>query len=247
MSKITTIEEGIRSIYRINEFGDVPTYSVVPCKEGEYTDHLSFDGKLYPIFNWRGVPAVASVANTARSGVGSCCSMKISGAISRDFGLDKFLYKELDTVEWALNSTIKHVTAFVNDKTCNAILRMKNDKVAILELGACLPIDADEQTRHTAWGTKGMVSDRVVSEKIRPQAVYLFNNGKTPTTYNDNMSALYGLNQDDCAKAVIIASMLLGRVNVEEWANKHNRLVKYIEAIYRSSETGERIDVSEVE
>lgn len=247
MAKITTIEEGIRSIYKINEFGEVPAYSVIPCKDGEYTEHLTFNGKTYPIFAWRGVPPTASVAGSARSGMGSCCSMKISGAISRDYGLDKFLYKEIDTAEWALNSEVQHLTAFVNDKACNAILRMKNGKVAVLELGACLPADADEQTRHTAWGTKGMASSRVVSEKIRPQAVYLYNKSATPTTFNDNMSALYGLNQDDCAKAVIIASMLLGKVNADEWVNKHDRLVKCVKAIHKSSATGERIVIEEVE
>ena len=247
MAKVTTIEEGIRSIYKINEFGEVPEYAIIPRKDGDFTDHLSFNGKIYPIFDWRGVPNVASVANSARRSMGSCCSMKISGAISRDVGLDRFLYKEIDTAEWALDSTVQHLTAFVNGETCNAILRMKNGKVAILELGACLPSEADEQTRHTAWGTKGMASDRVVSQKIRPQAVYLYNDGKTPITYNDNMTAIYGLNQDDSAKAVMVASMLLGRVNANEWAEKHEKLVKYVQAIHLSSQTGERVVVGEAE
>ena len=62
-----------------------------------------------------------------------------------------------------------------------------------------------------------------------------------------NMTAIYGLNQDDSAKAVMVASMLLGRVNANEWAEKHEKLVKYVQAIHLSSKTGERVVVGEAE
>lgn len=243
MAKITTIEEGIESIYRKNEFGEVPEWKFIPRTGEEFTDSIELNGETFPVFAWRGEPQTASVANSALRSMGLCRSVKISGAISKTVGLNRFLYKELETAEWMLGSEIKHLTAFVNDKSCNAILRMKNDKVAVLELGANLPDGADEQTRHTAWGTKGMASTRVVSEKIRPQAVYLYNNDPIPTTYNDNMSALYGLSQDDCVKTVTIAMMLLGKVDYRAWKSKHEKLLKYIEAIYKSSELGERVTV----
>ncbi len=247
MTKITTIEEGVSAIYKKNEFGEVPAWKFVPRQDGDFTDHIEINGELFPVFFWRGEPQTCSIANNAKRGMGSSCSLKISGAISKDVGLDRFLYKELETAEWVLDSEIKHLTAFVNDATCNAILRMKNGKVAILELGACLPSDAEEQTRHTAWGTKGMASTRVVSQKVRPKSVYLFADGAEPKTFNDEMTVLYGLEPEDCTKTVVIASMLLNKMDYKFWKDKHQKLLKYIDAIYLSSKTGERIVVEEVE
>lgn len=245
MDKINTIEEGVASIYAKNEFGEVPNWKLIAKKDGEFTDHVEIDGKIYPVFAWRGDPQICYVANNARGNMGSCCSLKISGAISKDFGLDNFLYKEFETAEWALNSEIKHLTAFINDNSCNVIARMENDKVAVLELGANLPVGAEEQTRHTAWGTKGMASSRIISQKVRSQTVYLFNDGPTPTTYNDEMTALYGLSHDDCSKTVVIASMLLNKIDYKLWNDKHEKLVGYVKAAHLSAETGERVIVKE--
>lgn len=247
MTKITTIHEGLKSIYAKNEFGEVPNYEIVARKEGEFTDHLLINGELFPIFYWRCEPQTASVANKAKREMGKCCSLKISGAISSDYGIDRFLYKELETAEWILDSEIKHLTAFVNGNTCNAILRMKNDKVAVLELGATLPVDAEGQTRHTAWGTKGMASTRIISQKVRGKSIYLFNDGPTPTTFNDEMTALYGLSPEDCTKTVTIASMLLNRCDYKAWKVKHDKLVSYVKAVYKSAKTGERVVIAEVE
>ena len=243
MAKINTIEEGIKSIYTLNEFGEVPNYQILPLTQNDYTETLSFNGNEYPIFYWRAEPQTSAVANNARRNVGFPCSLKISGAISKDYGIDKFLYKELDTAEWILNSEIAHLTAYVNGACCNAILRMKNGKVAILELGATLPVGAEEQTRHTVWGTKGMSSSRVISQKVRGKSVYLFNDGPTPVTFNDEMSTLYGLSPEDCTKTVAVASMLLGKMDCESWKNKHQKLLDYIDAVYKSSKTGERVVV----
>ncbi|MBO5712669.1 MAG: hypothetical protein J6R88_00495, partial [Clostridia bacterium] len=237
----------VKALFAVNELGAVPEYSIIKRKDGEFTDHLLLNGKTYPIFDWRYDAPTGLVSWYAQVGIGDTCSYKASGAISESVGIDRFLYKELDTAESVLQSKIKHLTAFVNKNACNVILRMQNDKVAVLELGATMPSDAEEQTHHSAWGTKGMVSDRVVSSKIRPQSVYLYNDGKNPTTYNDNNGILYGLSADDCAKASAIAMMLLNKVNYIEWADKHEHLLNCIKAVYKSNELGKRVSVTEVE
>ena len=238
MAKINTIDEGIKAIYLKNEYGEVPAYEIKPLKEGEYTESLVIDGEEYPIFFWRGEPQTVAVANN------NCgaCSMKISGAIANDFGLKRFLYKEIETATWALKSDVKRITAFVNGNTANVIIRMQNETVAILELGATLPVGTQEQTRHTVWGRKGMVSSRIISQKVRGQSVYLFNDGPIPTTFNDEMSVLYGLSPEDCTKTVTIASMLLEKFDYKGWKQKHELLVKYVDAVYESSKTGASVE-----
>lgn len=242
MEKVTSIEQGIAQYFKLDERGEPKKYKLIKKKDGEFTDFIELDGKVYPVFSWRSEPQTASVANSAKNRMGDSCSLKISGAVPKDFGLDRFLYRELDVAEWVLDSKIKHLTAFVNKNAANVIVRTENDKVAVLELAASLPVGAAEQVRHTAWGTVGMASDRVVSNKIRPQGVYYYNDvDPVPTTFNDDLYYMYGLNQDDTAEAVCILQMLIGAFSGEEFLKKDEQLKKYIKAVYLSAETGERV------
>lgn len=245
MEKITSIEEGVKRLYEVGEYGEVPSFEYYPAKEGEYVDTFKFNGKIYPLFWWRSEPQIASVVNSAKNRMGSACSMKISGAVSKDCSLDKFLYRQIDIAEWALNSKIKHLTSFVYENAANCILRMENETVAILELGSSLPPKAQEQTRHTVWGTQGMKSTRVVSNKIRPQAVYYYDN-EGMQTFNDNMYYLYGLTEDEVPKVIALTKVLLGKFNPEEWLEKDKILKSYVKDVHNSSDKGCRIDVKEV-
>ena len=241
MKKIKTIEEGVASCFAAGEYGEVPQWTFLPRKEGEMTAHIVKDTKIYPIFDWRCEPQPLAVANRARNGIGALCSLKTSGAIDKTFGLERQLYKELDTAEWMLGSQIKHLTAYVNQNATNVIVRMKNETVAILELGAALPEGSQEQTRHTVWGRQGMVSTRVVSQKLKYHSVYLFTDSPVPETFNDTTGYLYGLNEADATTTVCIGKMLLGRYNLDSWIEQDEKLRAYVKAVYRSSETGERI------
>ncbi len=242
MEKVTSIEQGVAQYFKLGGLGEAKEYKLIKRKNGEFTDFIEFDGKKYPVFSWRSEPQTASVAGSAKNRMGDSCSFKISGAVPKDFGLDRFIYRELDVAEWTLDSKIKHLTAFVNNNAANIIVRMENDKVAVLELAASLPAGAAEQVRHTAWGTVGMASDRVVSNKIRPQGVYYYNDvDPIPATFNDDLYYMYGLNQDDTAEAVCVVQMLLGAFSGEEFLKKDEDLKKYVKAVYLSAETGERV------
>ena len=91
MGKITTIEQGINALFEVNELGKVPNYTLVPRKDGEYTDHLIIGDKTYPIFDWRNTAPTALVSWIAQTGIGSTCSFKASGAIGSNVGLDRYL------------------------------------------------------------------------------------------------------------------------------------------------------------
>lgn len=241
MKKIKSIEEGVASCFEAGEYGEVPKWTFMPRQAGEMTAHIVTGGKTYPVFDWRCEPQPLAVANRAKNGIGTLCSLKTSGAIDKSFGLERQLYKELDTAEWMLGSQIKYLTAYVNQNAANVIVRMKNDTVAILELGSALPEGAQEQTRHTVWGTHGMASTRVVSQKLKYHSIYLFTDGPVPETFNDTTGYLYGLNEADATATVCIGKMLLGRYDIDGWIEQDRKLREYVKAVYRSSETGERI------
>ena len=145
------------------------------------------------------------------------------------------MLKELDNAEWILDSKIKKLTAFFNQNAVNVILKMNNDKVAVLELGATLPYGTEDQIRYTVWGRQGMESSRVVSTKVVPQSVYLYTDKKEPYTFNDATKELFGLSLSESNLAVAVYKMLTGKVDLKWLKNRENQLIAYLNAIYESS------------
>ena len=235
MIKNLTIEDGVNSLFQVNGIKDAPKWKFLPKTENDYTDKVLIDGQVYPIFYWRHDPQIQAIMRNGKYNIGGSCSAKISGMIDKTYGLDAFLYKEIDNAEWILDSKIKKLTAFVNQNAANLLLKMENEKVAVLELGANLPEGAEEQTRHTVWGKMGMESTRVVSTKVRPQSVYLYTDRAEPYTFNDATIELYGLSLYDATIAVSIFKMLTGKVDLAWIRQRDRQLVSYINKVYESS------------
>ena len=235
MIKNFTIEDGVNSLFQVNGINDSPKWKFLPKTENDYTDQVLIDGQVYPIFYWRNDPQIQAIMRNGKYNIGGSCSTKISGMIDRTYGLNAFLYKEIDNAEWILDSKIKKLTAFVNQNAATVLLKMENDKIAVLELGSNLPQGAEEQTRHTVWGKMGMESTRVVSTKVRPQSVYLYTDRAEPYTFNDATIELYGLSLYDATIAVSIFKMLTGKVDLEWIKQRDQQLLSYINNIYESS------------
>jgi hypothetical protein len=122
---------------------------------------------------------------------------------------------------------------------------MANERVAIFELAAVLHEDTPEQGRHTYWGQDGMASDRVVSQKVPSEAVYLFTDEEEKAeTYNDIFLYMYGLNKTDATKAAAIAEILMGWREADDWTQKDAHYRRCIEAAWRSAESGQRVEVA---
>lgn len=207
------------------------------------TDRVAIDGKTYPLFTWRSDPQKEAVARNAKNNIGGSVSVKISGMIARSYGIDAFLYKEIDAAEWILDSEIKKLTAYVNKNAINVTCLMKNGKVALLELGATLPDGAEEQTRHTAWGKQGLESTRVVSTKVRPQSVYLFTDRVEPYAFNDTTKELYGLTLEDATAAVAVYKAITGKTDLKFNAERDKKIRFYMEKVYESDKTRESIEL----
>ena len=139
MNKNKSVKDGVISLLTKNKKVITAKWEYLAKAAGEMTETVIIDGEKYPLFYWRDDPQIQAIARNAKNNIGGSVSAKISGMVSREYGIDAFLYKELDAAEWILDSEIKKITAYVKDNAANVILVMQNEKVAMLELGATLP------------------------------------------------------------------------------------------------------------
>ena len=242
MKKCTTIADGVNAALAVYQAQPKATWEYIPAGEGDLTDRLVLDGVSYPLFWWRCDPQIAPMKRMAPSR--KICSMKLNRACAKSMGLEKLLYKELDIAEYLMDTRVRSVMNFRNGSSMNMLATMENDRVALFELAAALHDGTAEQGRHTYWGEDGMASDRVVSQKIASEAIYLFTEDrKDPETFNDIFIYMYGLNRTDTLKAVLIAEILMGRRSVEDWNERDAHYRKCIAAAAVSAETVRRVEV----
>ncbi len=242
LKKCTTVEEGVCNALEIFDCRPEVSWRYVPATQDRYTDTLVLDGVEYPLFWWRCDPQVGSMYAKAPSR--KLCSMKLNRAGAKSAGLEKLLYKELDIAEWIMDSRVRTVMNFQNGGSMNMLATMENERVALFELTASLHDDTPEQGRHTYWGEDGMASDRVVSQKVASEAIYLFTeDAKDPQTYNDIFIYMYGLDRTDTLKATIIAEILMGRRDVSDWKERDAHYRRCIAAARESARTVRRLEV----
>ena len=143
-----------------------------------------------------------------------------------------------------MNSAVRSVMNFQNGNAMNMLATLENETVALFELTASLHDDTPEQGRHTYWGEEGMASDRVVSQKVASEAVYLFTeDAKDPQTYNDIFIYMYGLDRTDTLKATLIAEVLMGLRDVSDWNERDKHYRRVIAAAAESARTVRRLEV----
>ena len=236
------VKNGVNNLLNKNCISIKSSWEFINKNTTDMTDFLIIDSIKYPLFYWRSDPQIEAVARNAIKNIGGSVSLKISGLIRKNYRIDAFLYKALDSAEWILDSEIKKITAYFNTNAVNVTLLMKNDKVALLELSSSLPDGIEEQTRYTAWGKEGMESSRVVSTKTRPQSVYMFKDDKT-YEFNDSTLELYGLSYEDSIKAVEIFKVLKEERNIKNNLERDKKLRFYIEKAHESSDKNKCIEL----
>lgn len=244
MKKCNTIEEGVASVIKMYRYSIDKEWRHLPAGEGDLYDKLILDGTEYPFFWWRCDTQIATLIQMAPER--KPCSFKLNRSCRKSEGLDRLLYRELDIAEQVLGSPIAKVTCYRNDPALNMIATTEKEQVAIFELAAVLNEDTVEQGRHTLWGSDGMASDRVVSQKIASEAVYLFTEDeKEPETYNDIFNYMYGLSKTDATKAAAIIEILLGNIDPCEWKALDPHYRRCMAAAKDSASTGTRKEVTE--
>ncbi len=219
MKKCNTVAEGVAAILAVYDFAPQTEWQFIPAGDGDLSDTLVVDGVRTPLFWWRTDTQIVQMANLAPSR--NPCSMKLNRTCTRKEGLRKLLYRELDIAELMLAAPVRDVMCMKNGRSMNVVATMENERVAVFELAATLHEGTREQGRHTLWGTDGMVSDRVVSQKLPAEALYLFTeDSPEPELYNDIFIYTYGLSMEDATKAACIAEILMGRRDVSAWTEK---------------------------
>lgn len=242
MKKCKTIEEGIASVIEMYRFSFDTEWQYLPAEEGDLCDKLILNGEEYPFFWWRGDTQISGMTGLAPAR--KPCSFKLNRTCAKSEGLDRLLYRELDIAEQMLGAPIKKVMCFHNEPALNMIATTEKEQVAIFELAAVLNDDTVEQGRHTYWGSDGMASDRVVSQKTASEAVYLFTEDeKNPETYNDIFNYMYGLSKTDATKAATIVSILLGAIDISDWKEKDAHYRRCMTAAKESAASGSRKEV----
>lgn len=246
MEKCLTIEAGVKAALKLYDCEPQVSWKYLPAKEGELVDKIVLDGEEYPLFWWRSDTQICGLLRRAPER--KLCSMKLNRSGSKKDGLDSLLYKELDIAELMLDSTIDKIMCFRKAHSLNMLGTMKNERVAVFELAAVLHENTEEQGRHIYWGEEGMASDRVVSQKVASEAVYLFcEDQEKADVYNDIFLYMYGLNKTDATKAACITEILMGWMDISSWKEKDAHYRACIEVSKESDRIGRRLDVERKE
>ena len=244
MKKCVTIEDGVRAVLDVYRHTPTVEWELIPAAEGELVDHILLDGEKYPLFWWRFDTQVAELCALAPER--KLCSMKLNRSCSKADGLERLMYKEFDIAENVFRSKIEKVMCFKNENALNMLATMKNERVAVFELSAALNENTPEQGRHIYWGQDGMASDRVVSQKVASEAIYLFTEDEEkPAVYNDIFIYMYGLNKTDATKAEAIAEILMGRIDISDWHQRDAHYRSCIAAAEESARAVKRVTVKE--
>lgn len=240
MKKCETIEEGVKVALDIYQYNPVQEWRYLPACKDDYTDKIWINGKEYPLFWWRCDTQIESLYLLAPAR--KPCSMKLNRVCSKKYGLERLLYKELDISEYVLRSEINSVMNYRNGQSMNMLAKMKNECVAVFELAATMNEKTEEQGRHSFWGTDGMASDKVVSQKIASEAVYVFtDDDEKPQVFNDIFLYMYGLAKTEVFKAVMIAKILMEMVDISDWIDKDKHYRQCIAAAADSNQMGKKI------
>ncbi len=236
------ISEGVEAILKIYDRQAAPWQ----YESGTLCDTLRLGDEALPLFWWRTDTQVAQMLALAPER--KLCSMKLNRTCTKSEGIHRLLYRELDMAVQMLGAPVATVMCFQKPNSLAMIATLKNSCVAVFELAAVLCDGTPEQGRHTYWGADGMASDRVVSQKVPSEAVYLFTDGNTQAeTYNDIFLHTYGLNKEDSVKAAAISEILMGRTDTSDWCTLDKHYRRCIDAAMRSAQTGKPVNVEDVQ
>ena len=244
MKQITSIREGVENLLKIKEITNAPAWEIVKASNGELYDTVLVDGKAYPLFWWRYNSQQAAIRSNAKTI--QCVTAKLNLCCDKTEGIDRLMFREFDLAEWFMYSKIKYFNAFIKNSSANILATMENENAVQIELGATLPEGCEDQGKHTVWGKNGMLGDRVVSEKLRQQSLYVFTDSPRPYLYSDNTYDLYGLNRYEVDVATTIYHILIGNVNLQEWQECAKRLTEYVRLAHVSNNEARKINASEV-
>lgn len=242
MKPCTSIEDGVRAVLEIYNWDEIVFWQYLPAEGEALCDRVRIGDEIYPLFWWRADTQIEQLRRMAPER--ELCSMKLNRTCTKEEGLERLMYREFDVAEQMLGCKIQKLMCYGGDSALCMLATMEQQQVAVFELAAVLNENTPEQGRHTYWGKNGMASDRVVSQKVASDAVYLFTEGEEKAeTYNDIFLYMYGLDKLQATKAETIAEMLMGRMDYSDWKELDKHYRNCIRAAEESAAKGVRVTV----
>ena len=240
--KLTSVKDGVIRLLTIRD-REIPDFDVVPKSNGEYTSTLVLEGKSYPLLSWRYEPRMNRIHAYGKKVAENCC-LNTSSFWGSDVTLDEVIYRELDIAEYALNSKIVKVTAFMSGAACNLIAKCESGAQANLELGATMAVGTIPQFQHRLITTHGMANDKGVNDLVEQNGVYLFlNDDPRARVYDDGEYYLYGLTVDESVECTFIQGLIRGDFDKDELITQDEHLRRLVAAVHESANSAKSVYV----
>lgn len=245
-AKVTTVEEGVKKLLGIRRL-PVPEFQLIPRKPGEYLDTLILNGKSVPLFHNHYEPRVNHLKDYGAINPAENSSLNAYSFMGKDVSIDELIYREMDIAEFILRSTIESVTAYENGDAVNFIAVMASGACANLNVGCTMPAGSANQCQHRLYTKHGMANDRSVGTMVTTHQLNIFSDfSEAPEIFDDDDHYLYGLNEDDTAKATAIYSIISGLQKVDDWEAADKRCKAAVAAVHKSAELGRTVTIKEV-
>lgn len=243
--KIASPEEGLR--YLAERYGvpvpDDARLDPLPG-EGRLSPALAVSGKRFPLLPWRQERRFAELKSMVRDGtLKDVSSVRVCRIEQAGTDLRLLLYRELDLLEWLLDSPVEYLYTVSSGPAANTVARLRCGVVCTVETAATLAPGAQILDKHEIIASKGVALDKVVDTQIQQNSVYVFAGQKEPDAFTDTDFELYGLTPPDTALVRCALEALRNPAAAEEMSRQDARLQKLTALALESAETGRKMIV----
>lgn len=214
------------------------------------------DGRRVPLMSWRTHYHVTSMLSFTRgekikfgpahsSAMPGPSAFRLLYSGCRSEGLNAMLRRELDLSEFMLGAKTVHVFAMANGDVLHVSTRLDNGVVCTLELNATLPEGSAPVYKHELTTESGFVTDRAVDTTVTPESMYLLN-GEGVQSFSSVDAVTYGLCREDIIDVRAAYAILCDEERAQEYIDASRRLDRLCALVWKSAETGKRLDAGEV-
>lgn len=207
--------------------------------------NICMNGNIFRATPWRYETKLKALhfLSVEYAAVGEICSYKATRVEAKNANIFEILYSELDICEWLVDDEIASVYALSNqDKTMSLIIKTKKDILCTIDIATTLSEETMPIIKHEIVGKGGFISDRCINEHIPSMDIYVFEEDKkSPATYMAPDLSISGLAPEEVFISENVIDILTNTKPSDVAFMRHNKILYYIDCVYRSIERGEVI------
>lgn len=238
MKKVTSIEEGVQTLFERGDIVPVP-FRYVNRGGAAYCDAVVIDGETVPLYKWRYNVKVTGLKVNCEQKLGKLSTLRTSHFAGREKTLKQILYIELDIAEFTLGGKVVYIMGFGDERAANFIVKLNNGTICSLELAVTMPEGSKERIKRSVFSTNGMSSTVSFDEMLDRDEVHLFADcGEAHFTDID--VPLYGLTTDELDTTYAVFGLLRGLDDKKEWIERESYLEKLAEDAVTTLKTHEK-------